>query len=294
MSGEIYALACAVLWAASSALIKSQTHKMHIVLLGALRTVPAVLIYWGVLLFSGKTDALFHLPLRTWAFLAGSSVIGLVVGDLLYFWSMKLIGLSRAMPLSTTYPFFTLVLALLFLDEPLSWAVVIGALFIVGGAYLLAFPRMRGRATGVSARDELNLGGVALALVAAMCWASSTVMLRVGLEGVDVAVANALRLSVLLVVLMGLLLGQRGSGRIEFGGLRSLGIVLLAGVVGTGLGTYTFLTAVQRAGAARTSILTATTPLFGVPLSLLLREKLSSRTVVGTALTVVGVWFTVY
>jgi drug/metabolite transporter (DMT)-like permease len=51
---------------------------------------------------------------------------------------------------------------------------------------------------------------------------------------------------------------------------------------------------VQEAGAAKTSVLTAITPLFGVPFSLILRERLSGRTVLGTALTVVGVGLTIY
>lgn len=65
-------------------------------------------------------------------------------------------------------------------------------------------------------------------------------------------------------------------------GLQTLGVVLLAGLIGMSLGTFTFLTAVQRSGAARTSILTSAMPLFGVPFSLVLGEKLTARTVMGT------------
>jgi len=99
---------------------------------------------------------------------------------------------------------------------------------------------------------------------------------------------------VLMVALFAMTLKLGKIERIKAYGARSLGIVFLAGIVGTGLGTFTFLTAVQRAGAARTSILTATTPLFGVPFSLLLKERPSSRTLVGTSLTMVGVWLTLW
>ena len=81
--------------------------------------------------------------------------------------------------------------------------------------------------------------------------------------------------------------------RVRQYGLRTLGILVLAGLIGTSLGTYTFLKAVQLAGAAKTSVLTATTPLFGVPLALLLGERPARRTMVGTALTMVGVWLTI-
>jgi DME family drug/metabolite transporter len=294
LSGEIYALACALLWALSSALLKSQTHKIHVVFLGALRTIPALLIYWGIVLFTGRVGELLNLPVRSWAYLAGSTLIGLVVGDSIYFQSMKLIGLSRAMPLSTTYPFFTMLLSLLFLDERFGWTVIGGAVLIAGGGYLLALHRGKERLVESQAVRRVNSVGVVLALCAALCWSISTVLLRVGLEKADTTLANVVRLSVLMVALFAMTLKLGKIERIKAYGARSLGIVFLAGIVGTGLGTFTFLTAVQRAGAARTSILTATTPLFGVPFSLLLKERPSSRTLVGTSLTMVGVWLTLW
>jgi uncharacterized membrane protein len=122
----------------------------------------------------------------------------------------------------------------------------------------------------------------------------STVLLRKGLDEVDATMANVVRLSVLVVALSAMAFKVGQVDRVKGYGLRSLGIVFLAGIIGTGLGTFTFLTAVQRAGAARTSILTATTPLFGVPMSLLLKERPSSRTLVGTGLTMAGVWLTIW
>jgi drug/metabolite transporter (DMT)-like permease len=76
-------------------------------------------------------------------------------------------------------------------------------------------------------------------------------------------------------------------------GLRTLGVVVLTGIIGMSLGTFAYLAAVQRAGAARTSVLTAAMPVFGVPFSLLLGEKLTVRIVVGTLLTIGGVWLTI-
>lgn len=308
MSGEFYAIACAFLWALSSTLLKSQTRKVDVLSLAAWRTVPGVIIYVGMLFLTGRAGEVIHLSPRPAALVVGSTFLGLGLGDLLYLRSMKLIGLARAMPLSTTYPFFTVVLALLFLDERMTWGLVGGGVLIAVGAYLLAFPRgtrrMRDtalmtaaedstRVTGDSGGPEVGLRGVALALAAAGCWAVSTVMMRLGLEGVHLVVANAIRLSLVLMALFAALIRRGDLGRIGRHGLRPLGIALLAGAIGTGLGTFTFLSALERAGAAKTSVLTSTTPLFGVPFSLMLGEKLTSRTVLGTLLTVMGVWLAV-
>ena len=315
MPGEVYAIVSAFLWALSSTMVKSQTSKMPIILMNALRTVPAMLVYWGFLLVTGRIGEPFSLPLRSWGFLAGSTLIGLAIGDLLYFQSMKYIGLGRALPLSNVYPFFTILLALLFLNERIDWTVAAGAVLIVSGAYLLAFPR---GTRGLNARHsdgarhsdvarpsggaedggELDLKGVAMALAAAVCWGTSTVLLRLGLEDVAVPVANVIRLSILAVILFSLAARQgqlaQAPAYLRREHRATLGIVLLAGVIGMTLGTFTFLAAVQKAGAARTSILTSAMPLFGVPFSLILGERLTARSILGTVLTIGGVWLTIW
>jgi DME family drug/metabolite transporter len=308
LSGEFYAIACAFFWALSSTLLKSQTRRVEVISLAAWRTVPGVLIHVSLLFLSGRASEVLHLSPRSAVLVVGSTFLGLGLGDLLYLGSMKHIGLARAMPLSATYPFFTVILALLFLDEALDCTIFAGAVLITGGAYLLAFPRgtrrMRSATAQTSANpqycsgrrptgSETDLKGVSLALGAAACWAVSTVMMRLGLEGVHLLVANSIRLLLVVTALFAVLFRRGEVGRIGEHGLRPLGVVLLAGAIGTGLGTFTFLSALERAGAAKTSVLTSTTPLFGVPFSLVLGEKLTSRTLLGTVLTMVGVWLTV-
>lgn len=44
---------------------------------------------------------------------------------------------SQVVPLTTAYPFITLVLAVVALSEPLAWQAVVGSALIVGGAIVL-------------------------------------------------------------------------------------------------------------------------------------------------------------
>ena len=264
---------------------------MDLISLAAWRTLPALLMYLGLLVVSGQWNELLHLPSHLLLRLLLSTLVGLAVGDLFYFRSMKLIGLARGLALSAVYPFFTLILALLFLGERPSWAMIGGAALIAGSVYLLAFPRGI-RKPRSSATEDMDLRGVALALLAAVCWSVSIVILRGVLLELDVVLASSVRQFALVTILFATLLLRGEIGSIRKYGLRSLGTTMVAGIIGNGLGSLAFLTAVQRTGAAKTSILTSTMPLFAVPFSIMLREKLNSRVLLGIAAGVLGVWLT--
>ena len=257
MSGEVYAIACAFFWALSTTLLKSQTERMGVLSLSAWRMVPGLCIYLSVLAVSGRMDTLLRIPPRAVGFLIGGALAGM--------------GLA------------------VFLAERFTWIVLAGALLITAGVYLLAFPRGTVQVSS-SADRAVDLRGVGLALAAAAAWSISTVSSRVALNDVDPVIANVVRLSTLVIALFSLLYVRNEITQFRAHGLRPWGITLLAGVLSTGVSSYAFMMALQRAGAAKTSILSSITPLFGVPLSLVLGEKLTGRMIMGTILTMAGVW----
>jgi len=71
-------------------------------------------------------------------------------GYLLYFTSVDRIGPGRAMPLNLTYVLWTAVLGLALLNEPFTWQLGVGALAVVGGAWLV----VRGE-RGARAADDV-------------------------------------------------------------------------------------------------------------------------------------------
>jgi uncharacterized membrane protein len=129
-----------------------------------------------------------------------------------------------------------------------------------------------------------------LALSAACCYSLSTVVLKQGLASVDLLVANLIRMSTAATILLGLeTYHYRGKAPAGIS-RRSLVTLGLAGTL-SAASSMMFLTAVFYAGAAKASVLTATSPLFGLPLSILfLREKITRRIMVGTLLAVSGIW----
>jgi drug/metabolite transporter (DMT)-like permease len=72
---------------------------------------------------------------------------------------------------------------------------------------------------------------------------------------------------------------------------RSIAVVAMAGVLGTGIGSILFIYAVADIGAARTAFLTTSAPVFALPMGVLfLSETITPRVLLGTALTIAGIW----
>jgi drug/metabolite transporter (DMT)-like permease len=69
--------------------------------------------------------------------IAIGGILGLGVGGMLVFLSLSLTTASKAIPLSSISPFFTLILATIYAKEKLEVKIVIGTILIVAGALLL-------------------------------------------------------------------------------------------------------------------------------------------------------------
>ena len=78
ITGEVYAIACAVFWALSSTLTKSQARTIPVVTLGAVRTLPGLVVYWALVLVPGRAGEFARFTPRNWVFLGVSTAFGLI------------------------------------------------------------------------------------------------------------------------------------------------------------------------------------------------------------------------
>jgi DME family drug/metabolite transporter len=284
--GEVASLSCAVLWAASTVLMRSQTGRVPVLALNAIRSLWASMVFVGVLVGLGRVGDVFTVPPEALVGLIGSVLIGLAIGDTLHIKAMTLIGVSRALPISSTYPILTALLAVIWLDEPVTWRIIGGIVLVVGGVYLVAFPRVGAVVEKVPASGR----GIALALIASCCWALSTATVKPALSLVDPLIANGIRLPAAMLVLQLLSWRSEGMGSpFRFG--RRAGVMLACAGMISGVSGALWLLGVRDAGAAKAAALSSTAPIFAAPLAaIFLGEKLSRQVGLGTSLTVAGIW----
>jgi drug/metabolite transporter (DMT)-like permease len=237
-----------------------------------------------VLAWSG-TDALATLEPRPLALLVVSCLIAVGLGDSVFFESTKAVGLARALTISMVYPLFAAGLAMLVLDERLTPRLVAGAVVTLAGLAIIVSEQVPSDEPAPRSRTR----GVGLALIAALAWAVGALLLKPALRDVDPLTAQAVRLPIAALVLW-LTPWARGTTRSLRAHARPA--ALLIGALGalTAASSALFMAAIKYGGVGIATVLSATAPLFALPIGLLvLGEPPSWRTVAGAALSIAGI-----
>ncbi|MHB8377601.1 MAG: DMT family transporter [Dehalococcoidia bacterium] len=289
--GAAAALGSSALWALTSVLLASQTAHLRPLLMSAIRSLTASVVLIGLLVATGGLVQLSEMTFVTGVSMMASGVLGQAVGDTLYINALGFLGVTRTFPITNSaYPFLTFLLAVLLLGERVTWALPVGGLLIVAGITWIVLEQRRAD-RGDAVRVELTRG-VVFALAAALAWATATVWLRGQQGNLDAIAAASLRIPAASVAVLGTLaVTSRVERPQRHLTARSIAIVGLAGLLGTGLGSILFIYAVQHTGAARTAFVTTSAPLFALPMGVIfLSEKLTARVLLGTAVTIAGIW----
>lgn len=232
----------------------------------------------------------FTIPAAALFPLIVSMVIGIVIGDGMYFYSQERIGVARAFPIAMSYPLLVYFLAAVFLNEPVIPQRVIGAFFVVFGVIMIARAEQdeTKKYKNRWSDDDLRKGLI-LAFLVLICWALSDVIFQFGLAGVEPAEANFYRtLAASLILVPVFLFSLRGERTLP--SRRTTMFALATGVVGLGLSLVAYSFAIKLVGATVTSLIVASAPMFTAPLSAIyLDEDVNQRVALGTILTIIGV-----
>ncbi len=278
MIGELLAILSALIWALSSVFYKIGLKDMKPTTINTIRPLVALCFLTVVLLLSGDAEQILDLSLKELSYILLATLFGLVIGDLLYLFSLKAIGIARAYPVSNTYPIFTLVLAPLFLEETISAKLIVGAVMIVAAIFLLSEKRF----------DLEIRKGIFLAVGASFFWATSMTIMKVAMSSISPLVFSTLRMAIFASFLLFYTVKYE---KIEFFHItKSWGIVALGGIFDLGIGILLFLTALKHIDVSKASPLNGTAPIFAVMFALLLtNEKITVRILLGVVLSFLGV-----
>jgi drug/metabolite transporter (DMT)-like permease len=286
--GELAALGAAFLWAASSVVYTLLGQRIAPLQLNLLKGIIAIALIGLTLILGSYSIPRFN-PIPV-GFLVISGVIGIGLGDTAYFFALNHLGARRTLLLETLAPPITAILALIFLGETLNTGAWCGIfLTLIGVAWVIT---ERTSDSVVSTQNPLQ--GIFWAILAAIAQASGAVLSRAALVQSDLSSlwSTLLRLIGGTIIVMVLLLFFRQNDTQEpklVWSIRLLGVIILTSFGSTYLGIWLQQTGLKFAPAGIAQTLTATSPLFVLPIAFWLGEKISFRSILGVLVAIIGI-----
>lgn len=133
--------------------------------------------------------------------------------------------------------------------------------------------------------------GIVLAIATGLTWGVGAVWLRSAADGFDATAAGAIRLPVAASLLvLAALIPAESSVRRRALRHRTIGILIVSGILAFGVASVLFIVALEKVGAGQTVVLFSIGPLFALPLgAVFLGERITLWVVAGSVLALIGV-----
>ncbi len=109
--GVLAALVSAVSWAASTILIKVGMRDKSPVAVNIVRLYIVSIMFAAIFLVKGTFPQVAALPPELLLVAFISSLFGFVIGDYFYFHALNMMGVSRTVPITSTYPLWAILWA---------------------------------------------------------------------------------------------------------------------------------------------------------------------------------------
>lgn len=247
----------------------------------AVRTIVVLLMSVVMVMIVGSGSTITQISGKSWLFLVLS---GLATGAswLCYFKALSRGDVNKVVPVDKSSTVLAMLLALIFLHEEISLPKCIGLAAVACGIFLMTEKKE-------SADKPHGKGWLLFAVLSAVFAALTSILGKIGIDGVESNLGTAIRTAVVLVMawLMVLITGKTAEVRNIPG--RELMFICLSGLA-TGASWLCFYKALQGGPASvvvpvdKLSILV--TVLFSY---IVFHEKLSKKAAIGLALLTAGI-----
>ncbi|RLG75843.1 MAG: hypothetical protein DRO23_02645 [Thermoprotei archaeon] len=236
----------------------------------AILSLPVAYVFYVA--FTGNMLPNMRLNCLFWGFIL--AFLGNAVGDSLFILSIKIIGPSLALALSSTYSVFTLIFSVSLMGETVSLPLVLGLLLVLSGVFTIYLTIPKGELLGFLA-----------AILCAITWGFYVAIAKIPLQNFSAAELQFSR-----GIFLTLMLAPIALRNVRKYGKEHILFLTAGGTFGLVTGYYSLLKAVEIIGAAAGATITAAAPALTPIFSrIALREKLSRKHVIGILLTILGI-----
>jgi drug/metabolite transporter (DMT)-like permease len=248
---------------------------------------------WIVRGFFFPTDAT---PFQ-WQWLALSGLVGFVIGDLLLFQALVVIGARISMLVMALAPPFAAFIGWLVLGEVLSVTHLVGMAITLTGIVIVILKREKIDENGTivnKIKSGYSVQGILLALGGAMGQGAGLVLSKKGMGDYDAFSASQIRVLTGIIGFIFILTFMKRWPRFKAAlkNIPAMKRITLGAFFGPFLGVSFSLLAVQHTQAGIAATLMSITPVLIIaPAVFLFKEKINWKEILGAVITVIGIAF---
>lgn len=255
-------------------------------LVTALRTVVVLIFTWLMVFLVGSQDTIGTITPYSYLYLFLS---GLSTGAswLCYFRALQLGDVSKVTPIDKSSTVLTMVLALIFLGESVTFFKLLGMLGIALGTYWM-IQRKPARQATVPTSAAKSKGWLFYGFLSAIFAALTSILGKIGIENVESNLGTALRTIVVLLMAWAIVFATGKQKEISHIRPKSWWFIILSGIA-TGLSWLCYYKALQTGPASIVAPIDKLSVLVTVLFAaVFLKEKLSRRALLGLIVLTAG------
>lgn len=277
-----YAAGSAFFAGLTSILAKCGIRKTDSNVATAVRTIVVLLFSWGMVLIAGSQTQISSIDGKTLLFLILS---GAATGAswLCYFRALQTGDINKVVPIDKSSTVLTIILALIFLGEGISWQKAVAVAVLTLGIFLMIEKK------DVQGKEKSGKHGWMFYAIGSAVFASLTAILgKVGISGVESNLGTAIRTAVVLVMAWAMVLISGKRREVRHIDKKELIFICLSGIA-TGASWLCYYRALQDGPASVVVPIDKLSVLITVAFSyIVFGEKLKARALAGLGLLTAG------
>ena len=247
----------------------------------AIRTIVVLIFSWLMVWIVGSAPTITGLSAKTWIFLIQS---GIATGAswLCYFRALQLGDVNKVVPIDKSSTILTIILALIFLGEPISWLKAAAVVLIGIGTFMMIEKKAD------TEQKQEKKSWLLYAVLSAVFASLTSILGKIGIDGVESNLGTAIRTGVVLIMAWLIVLAKGKQHTLKDIPKNELGFICLSGLA-TGGSWLCYYKALQDGLASVVVPIDKLSILVSIGFSaLVFKERLSKKAAVGLVLIVGG------
>lgn len=279
--GIFAALISAASWGLGTVIFEKISKKLPAAEITFIKSTLSVILLFTLTLFTGGLQAV---GLRQLTLLALSGIVGITLGDTLFFMSLKNLGAKTQVLFFMLGQIFTAVLSFLILGEKITLSQCLGMALILSGVGFSIFDKTN--------NQENKIKGIICSVGAIICFSMSYIMIKDVMEDVDSVTASFYRMSSCTVAMLpGVFFAKKRENVVSALKDKKTSLLFMINVIVITYGGFLMsVAAIKYLNVALASILTATEPIFTLVFVYFInKEKIKLREIIGCVTAFLGI-----